>query len=101
RCAQLVLEGRVVGHVGELHPKVAEAYGLPGRVAAGELDLDALIAASPAIGPKPDFSAYPVAKEDFAFIVDESVRAADVEAAITGASDLLESARLFDVYTGD
>lgn len=101
RCAQLRVGDRVVGHVGELHPKVAEAYGLPGRVAAGELDLDALIAASPAIGPKPDFSAFPVAKEDFAFIVDEAVTAGDLQAAIVSANDLIESARLFDVYTGD
>lgn len=101
RCARLTLDGEVVGHVGELHPKVAEEYGLPGRVAAGELDLDALIAAAPAIGPKPDFSAFPVAKEDFAFVVDESLPAGELEAAIRGASELLESARLFDVYTGD
>src|SRR5690606_15833784 len=84
RCARLTLDGEVVGHVGELHPKVAEEYGLPGRVAAGELDLDALIAAAPAIGPKPDFSAFPVAKEDFAFVVDESLPAGELEAAIRG-----------------
>src|SRR5690606_15010039 len=78
-----------------------EAYGLPGRVAVGELDLDALIDSAPLIGPKPDFSAFPVAKEDFAFIVDEAVSAGELQAVVAGASPLLESARLFDVYTGD
>lgn len=101
RCAVLLLGDRVVGHAGELHPRVAEAYGLTGRVAVGELDLDALIDASPAIGPKPDFSAQPVAKEDFAFLVDADLPAGDLTAAITGATPLLESVRLFDVYTGD
>ncbi|MBC9225199.1 phenylalanine--tRNA ligase subunit beta [Aeromicrobium sp. 636] len=101
RCAQLSVGEQVVGHVGELHPKVAEAYGLPGRVAVGELDLDALIDAAPLVGPKPDFSAFPVAKEDFAFIVDEALPAGELESVIAGASDLLESVRLFDVYTGD
>jgi phenylalanyl-tRNA synthetase beta chain len=48
------------------------------------------------------FSSYPVAKEDVALIVPASVAAADVEAALVeGAGELLESVRLFDVYTGE
>jgi phenylalanyl-tRNA synthetase beta chain len=43
-----------------------------------------------------------VAKEDVALIVDASVQAADVEAALReGAGDLLEDVRLFDVYVSD
>jgi phenylalanyl-tRNA synthetase beta chain len=43
----------------------------------------------------------PVAKEDVALLVDADVPAAEVEAALrAGAGDLLESVRLFDVYTG-
>lgn len=100
RCAAIVLDGVTIGHAGELHPRVLKAYGLPPRVVAAEVDLDALIAASPAIGPRPDFSSYPVAKEDLALVVDQSVAAGDVEAALAGASPLIESARLFDVYRG-
>ena len=45
---------------------------------------------------------FPLAKEDVALIVDESVASADVAAALTeGAGELLESVSLFDVYTGD
>ncbi len=48
------------------------------------------------------FSSYPVAKEDVALIVAADVAAADVEAALTeGAGELLESVRLFDLYTGE
>src|SRR5690606_8724756 len=48
------------------------------------------------------FSAMPVAKEDVALIVDADVPASAVEAALReGAGELLESIRLFDVYTGD
>ena len=49
----------------------------------------------------PEFSDFPVAKEDVALVVDDSVAAADVEAALReGAGEYLESVRLFDVYTG-
>ena len=74
---------------------------LPGRVAAAELDLDALIAQAPAIGDKPNFTAFPVAKEDFAFVVDAQLPSAELISAIDGSTELLESVRLFDVYTGD
>lgn len=100
RCAALVLDGTVVGHAGELHPTVLKEHGLPPRSVAGEIDLDALLAASPAIGPRPDFSTYPVAKEDLAFLVDTSVTAESLRSALASAHTAVESVRLFDVYTG-
>ena len=43
RCARVTLaDGTLVGHVGELHPKVVAALGLPARTVGGELDLDVL-----------------------------------------------------------
>jgi phenylalanyl-tRNA synthetase beta chain len=85
-----------------VHPRVCTAYGLPPRTAYAELDLDALIAAAPALTEPARFSTMPVAKEDVALIVDESVPASVVEAALRrGAGELLESIRLFDLYTGD
>ena len=101
RCAAFTLDGAVVGHAGEIHPRVLKAYGLPPRVVGAEIDLDALMAAAPRIGPRPDFSTYPVAKEDLAFTVDADVPAAAVQQTLEGASELIESVRLFDVYDGD
>lgn len=100
RCAACYVDGRLVGHAGELHPKVVEAYGLPARASAMELDLSLLgMRTSPVRAPR--VSPYPPAKEDVALIVKSDVSAADVEAALReGAGELLESVRLFDVYTG-
>ena len=101
RCAELLLGGTVVGHAGELHPTVCKAYGVPPRTAVAEVDLDALVAAAVPITPAPSFSTYPVAKEDIALVVDAALPAADVAATLReGAGELLESLRLFDVYTG-
>ncbi|MEO5852070.1 MAG: phenylalanine--tRNA ligase subunit beta, partial [Nocardioides sp.] len=102
RCAELVVGGRVVGHAGELHPKVCQAYGVPPRTAVAEVDLDRLMELAVDVVPGPSFSTYPVAKEDVALVVDDTVPAASVAAALReGAGELLESVRLFDVYTGD
>ncbi|HEU0285531.1 MAG TPA: phenylalanine--tRNA ligase subunit beta [Nocardioidaceae bacterium] len=102
RCAEVVVADAVVGHAGELHPRVCTAFGLPARTAYAEIELDALIEAAPPLAEPTAISAMPVAKEDVALIVDESVPASAVEAALRqGAGDLLESVRLFDLYTGD
>jgi phenylalanyl-tRNA synthetase beta chain len=103
RCAAIVLPGTgvVIGHAGELHPRVVQAFGLPPRTAALELNLDVLLAAAPEIGDIPPLSSHPVAKEDVALVVDADVPAAEVEAALrAGAGELLESLQLFDIYTG-
>lgn len=102
RCARATIDEVEIGHAGELHPSVCKAFGLPPRSAAVEIDLDALMAAAPDVRPGPTFSTMPVAKEDVALVVDESVTVAAVEAALRdGAGELLESVRLFDVYTGE
>ena len=102
RCCSAIGGTSVVGHAGELHPKVCQAYGLPARSAAVELDLDRLMAAGPEMVAASPFSSYPVAKEDVALIVPADVPAAEVEAALAeGAGELLESVRLFDLYTGE
>lgn len=102
RCAVFTVAGEQLGHAGELHPKVAQAFGLPARSAAVEIDLDLLLRHARDVTPGPDFSTYPLAKEDVALVVADDVTSAEVEAALReGAGELLESVRLFDVYTGD
>jgi phenylalanyl-tRNA synthetase beta chain len=101
RCARLEYAGVLVGHAGELHPRVVERLGLPARACAAEVELDLLLEAFGGIRAAQGVSTFPVAKEDVALVVDAEVPAASVEAALReGAGDLLESVRLFDVYTG-
>ncbi|TFV50329.1 phenylalanine--tRNA ligase subunit beta [Blastococcus sp. TF02A_35] len=99
RCAELLVDGTVVGYAGELHPKVCENLGLPPRTSVMELDADALPA--PAVPQAPPISTFPPVLIDLAVVVRDEVPAAEVAAALReGAGELLESLRLFDVYTG-
>ena len=101
RTATLLVGDQVVGHAGELHPRVISAYEMPARTCAVEIDLDALQAAAHDVAPAPRFSTHPVAKEDIALVVDVGIPVADVESALReGAGDICEDVRLFDVYTG-
>ncbi|WP_149550599.1 phenylalanine--tRNA ligase subunit beta [Streptomyces marokkonensis] len=103
RCAELTVtvDGaeRVIGHAGELHPRVLKTLGLPARSCAMELDLDVLERVGDDTPQAPGISTFPVATQDVALVVDAFVPASDVEAALReGAGALLESIRLFDVY---
>ena len=61
RCAELSIEGDVIGHAGELHPKVCAAYGLPRGSVAAEVDLDVVAARAVHLRRAPSFSTQPVA----------------------------------------
>ena len=112
RCAALFVqteEGHewLAGHAGELHPRVIAAFGLPPRTAAMELEMSVIEAAADELSPveAPTLSAYPLAVQDVALVVPEAVPEADVERAladgVAAAGDVvLESLRLFDIYTG-
>ncbi|MDN6258589.1 MAG: phenylalanine--tRNA ligase subunit beta, partial [Corynebacterium sp.] len=107
RCAEIVVGGAgeaawetVVGHAGELHPQVCERAGLPKRTVALEMNLDALPLAESF--PRPVLSPFPAVNQDVAVVVDETTPVADVEAAlVSGAGELLEHLRWFDVYHSD
>ncbi|MCX4861731.1 phenylalanine--tRNA ligase subunit beta [Streptomyces canus] len=106
RCAEfvVVVDGAetVVGHAGELHPRVVKAFGLPARTSAMELDLDVLEAVGDDTPQAPAISTFPVATQDVALVVDKFVPHAEVETALReGAGELLEGIRLFDVYENE
>ena len=103
RCARVALtDGTTVGHVGELHPKVVAALGLPARTVGGELDLDVLTVAAEATVQASTLDTFPMAQSDVAVVVDESVPADAVQRALRdGAGSDLEALTLFDVYRGD
>ncbi len=97
RCAEIQVSGKPVAHAGELHPRVLEALGLPPRTSAFAVILSEL----PFVTTKSAKPIYtmPAASQDVSLIVDSSIPASKVEAAlISGAGNLLESITLFDRY---
>jgi phenylalanyl-tRNA synthetase beta chain len=102
RSARLLVDGEEVGWLGEVHPLVCRDWDLD--AAAGfEVDLAPLVAGSP-IGEETyeDVISYPAVHQDIAVVVDESVPAVEVRAAVLeGGGHLLRSAEVFDLYRGE
>ncbi len=103
RTARLRLGETEIGFLGEVHPRVREAFDLPERrVAAADLDLEALLSRVPPGWRVEPISVYPAVLQDLAVVVAEEVPAARVRDLILEAGGfLLKEARLFDVYRGE
>ena len=101
RAAEVLIAGDVVGAVGELHPRVAAAFGLSGRVIAGEIDLEGILVSREPWTYEPP-SVYPPAIFDLAFEVDEPVEAGAVLDAIDESGGaLVEARKIFDLFRGN
>ncbi|MBA4494544.1 phenylalanine--tRNA ligase subunit beta [Paenactinomyces guangxiensis] len=100
RTAEMVLDGEVIGLLGQLHPKLAQKHDLADCVVF-QLDLAKLFDAvndETAYQPIPRF---PAVTRDLAMVVDKDVAVGEVEEGIREvAGELLESVTLFDVFTG-
>jgi phenylalanyl-tRNA synthetase beta chain len=94
----------IIGWFGELHPRALEALDVSGPVCAFEVHLDELPAQKPKATrakPKLDLSEFMPLERDFAFVVDRSVKAADIVRAAQGADKaLIAGVEVFDVYEG-
>jgi len=97
RSARIELDGRGVGHLGELHPRWRQAYGLPLAPVLFEIELDAL-----AQVPVPQFEPLPRQQSvwrDVALVLPSEVEQAALAARLCDdAAGLVRTATLFDVY---
>ncbi len=95
------LDSQIIGVMGTLHPAVAQDFDINQDVNLLELDIDLLM---PYIPEKTTFSSlpkYPYIERDIAVIVSQDITAAEAESVIRSInSDMIETVKLFDVYTG-
>lgn len=101
RCADIIIDGKKLGVIGQIHPLVAEAYGIDGEVYVAELDFTGLQAA---LAPERVFHSlpkFPTVSRDLALVCDEAMTVGMLEACIKKAGGkLLRSIQLFDIYRG-
>ena len=99
RSATVWRDGRRIGWIGHLHPRLAKSLDLDGEVVGFELDLDPLAArAVPVAG---ELSRFPSVRRDLALVVPESTPWAALETSLRAALGArLSAVVLFDQYRG-
>jgi phenylalanyl-tRNA synthetase beta chain len=101
RTANVLVDDRRIGFVGEVHPLVAADWGLD-RIAAFSLNLDVVAAAAPALVAYSGLSDYPAVLQDLSVVVADDVPAERVLAVVrANAGAELRAVDVLDVYRGD
>lgn len=99
RSAAVVLDGKVIGVVGELHPAWVQKYDLPHAPVLFELELDALKKAT--LPQYAEVSRFPAVIRDLAVVVDQEIALKMLQDGLQkNAPSLVKELRLFDIYTG-
>lgn len=98
--AELRINGRAAGYMGEVHPLVMKNYGLTQAVMAAELDFDLLLELAAPLKRAAPPPQHPDIERDIAVVVKESVTAGEMAAALKRADAFIVEAKLFDVYRG-
>jgi phenylalanyl-tRNA synthetase beta chain len=99
--ARILVGGREIGLIGELHPKVRDAFGLKPTAFLFELEVESIEALLSQIRYRLRIPKFPAVARDITLIVDRSLEARQVVAAVTAMKlELLESVQLFDVFSG-
>lgn len=101
RCAAIFVDGGEVGAFGEVAPEVVARLELPEPTVALEIDLGRVLVGARRDRQYRTVSRFPPSGIDLAFVVDESLPAARLEATLREAGgELLEELRLFDRFEG-
>lgn len=101
RTAEILLENKVVGFIGELHPTLAADNDLK-RTYVFELNFDALMAVSVGYINYQPIPRFPGMSRDIALEVDQNIPAADLLSTIHAhGGNILQDTLVFDVYQGE
>jgi phenylalanyl-tRNA synthetase beta chain len=93
--------GKVIGHIGEVHPKVLEAYSIPKAAYIFYLSIEVLAELSSLIPKYQSLPKYPAVTRDLAFVVSTDVTSeAMKEVILANGGQYLQRAEVFDVYMG-
>ena len=101
RTGLVSIGGHIVGTLGELHPRAAAAFELPGRVAILDLELTTFIGHD-AVARAADVPRMPAIERDLALVVDARTPSSEIAEALRAAGGaLVASVHLFDRYAGE
>jgi phenylalanyl-tRNA synthetase beta chain len=101
RCADVLVNGQVIGTLGEIHPLVAKNYDVANRMYVAKLDFTTLLALQNTEIAYQPLPKYPAMTRDIALVCDAAIPVADLERCIAkGGKGLVKEIELFDIYTG-
>ena len=100
RCAEMTVNGEVIGTLGELHPMVSENYGVKERMYVACFDMGVMLKNSDSDIKYKQLPKFPAISRDLSLVCDEEIPSGDIIEVITKTAKNLEQVSLFDMYKG-
>ena len=101
RCAAVSIDGVQIGYLGQVHPLVAQNYGMDCEVYCAEVNFSKLFELKKPDATYVPLPKYPSVTRDLSLVCEEAITVAEIEnVIIASAGKLLRSVRLFDIYRG-
>ena len=101
RQANIIYAGKVVGYLGEVHPQVADTYGIGTRAYIAVLDMPEIVGLATFDRKYEGIAKYPAVTRDLSLVVPKEVLAGQIEEVLEQrGGKILESYELFDIYEG-
>ena len=101
RQANIVYDGKIIGYLGEIHPEVADNYGIGERVYIAVIDMPEILEYATFDRKYTGIAKYPAVTRDISMVVPKHVLAGQIEDIIEKkGGPCLESYQLFDLYEG-
>jgi phenylalanyl-tRNA synthetase beta chain len=101
RQANIIYNGEVLGYLGEIHPEVADKYGIGEKTYVAVLDMPSVVENASFDRKFEGIARFPAVTRDISMVVSKEILAGQIEAMIRqrGGKNL-ESLKLFDIYEG-
>ena len=101
RQANIIYAGKVVGFLGEVHPEVADTYGIGERAYVAVIDMPEIMEFASFDRKYEGIAKYPAVTRDISMVVPKSILVGQIEEVIADKGGAhLESYQLFDLYEG-
>ncbi len=103
RCANVIARGNmVIGTIGQIHPAVAEEYGINKELYVAYLPFETLFEISDSKKQYKALPKFPATSRDLSFVCESTVEVGTIEDIIRkAAGKLIENVELFDIFTGE
>ncbi|MCI8639254.1 MAG: phenylalanine--tRNA ligase subunit beta [Coprococcus sp.] len=102
RQANILYDGKVVGFIGEVHPQVADNYGIGERMYIAVIDMPMIVELATFDRKYEGIARFPAVNRDISMVMPKEILAGQVEEVIEKKGGAyLESYKLFDIYEGE
>ncbi len=101
RSSEIIVRGKTVGYLGEIHPKVVKNFGLSGRIGFVQINLGLLEGALFGLVAAREISSFQENNFDLNFVIEKNAPGSEIQKTIEKSDTLIQKVELLDIYESE